>query len=406
MNLNQFFQIFYKEFGGSDTIPEYFTKLVDCFIRLPSNNEERALEAKDEFNPVQKTPTAIYTWINKSGKAARNMNPKIAKAIYDLGDIDKFKDHFEKVATHQQCEKVRDGLRKFHFDATDDNCFDVSGKLLSKIFEFRARRKNDVKPRDIEEYPFVQDSDIVFLQEVGNKCPLCSRKLITTKNGKKLPQYRIVSIYPRVVESKDADKFNAIKKAPKDKGADENMIPLCLNCANAYDIAPTVDDYEKLAKIKEQALNTYKLDQNLQNTSLEQQIADVVKKISQLNDEDVQGNKAEMNPVAVKEKIPNSLMLQLKVTNMVQLFYNIINRQLVHLSEASGLDLDIVVQQFSIAYKKISKYRNTREEQFQSMVTWLQQGLNLSDSYKTACEFVVAFFVQNCEVFEKVETTK
>ena len=31
---------------------------------------------------------------------------------------------------------------------------------------------------------------------------------------------------------------------------------------------------------------------------------------------------------------------------------------------------------------------------------------SVSDSYKTACEFVVAFFVQNCEVFEKVETSK
>lgn len=406
MNLNQFFQIFYKEFGGSDTIPEYFIKLVDCFIRLPSNNEERSLAAKDEFNPVQKTPTAIYTWINKSGKASRNMSPKIAKAIYDLRDVDKFKDYFEKVATSQQCEKVRDRLREFHFDATEDNCFDVSGKLFSKIFEFRSKRKNDVKPLDIEEQSFVQDTDIVFLQEVGNKCSLCNRKLIINRSGKKLPQYRIVSIYPKIIEPKDANKFDAIKKAPTDKGADENLIPLCLNCANTYDIAPTIDDYKKLVKIKERALNTFKLDQNLQNTSLEQQIADVVKKISQLDDEDIKGNKTEMSPVTVKEKIPNSLMLQLKVTNMVQLFYNIINRQLAHLSESTGLDLDIVVQQFSIAYKKIRKYRNTREEQFQSMVTWLQQELNLSDSYKTACEFVIAFFVQNCEVFEKIETAK
>lgn len=406
MNLNQFFQIFYKEFGGSDTIPEYFIKLVDCFIRLPSNNEERLLAAKDEFNPVQQTPTAIYTWINKSGKASRNMSPKIAKAIYDLRDVDKFKDYFEKVATSQQCEKVRDGLREFHFDATDDNCFDVSGKIFSKIFEFRSKGKNNVEPIDIDEQSFVQDTDIFFLQEVGNRCPLCNRKLVITKNGKKLPQYRIVSIYPKTIEPEDANKFDAIKKAPVNKGADENLIPLCLNCANAYDTASAIDDYKKLVEIKKKALNTYKLDQNLKNASLEQQIADVVKKISQLNDEDIKSAKMEMNPVAVKEKIPNSLMLQLKVTNMVQLFYNIINRQLAHLSETSGLDLDIVVQQFSIAYKKISKYRNTREEQFQSMVTWLQQELNLSDSYKTACEFVIAFFVQNCEVFEKVETTK
>lgn len=406
MNLNQFFKIFYKEFGGDDTMPNYFVKLVDCFIRLPSSNEERALAEKDEFNPVQKTPNAIYTWTNKKGKAARNMSPKIAKAIYDLRDPDKFSACFEKKATSQQCKAVRDELRKFHFDATDDNCFDLSGKLLSKIFEFRSKRKNDVKPGDIEERSIVQNTDIVFLQEVGDRCPLCNRKLIVTKNGKKLPQYRVVSIYPKTIDQKESNKFDAIKKAPTDKGADENMISLCLNCANAYELAPSVDDYQKLVSIKEQALNKDELDQKLKNATLERQIVDVVKKISQLNSDDMEKNDIEMNPVAVKEKIPNSLMLQLKVSNMVQLFYNIINRQLTHLSESDGLDLDIVIQQFSIAYKKVRKYRSTRDEQFQAMVAWLEQELNISDSYQTACEFVVSFFVQNCEVFEKVETAK
>lgn len=405
MNLNQFFQIFYKEFGGDDTIPEYFIKLIDSFIRLPSNANERSLAEKDEFNPVQNIST-IYTWISNNGKPPRNMSPKIAKAIYDLRDIDKFNSHFEKIATSQQFEEVRNQFRKFHFDATDDDCFYIAGKVLSKIFEFRSKKKNDVKPEDIEENAFVQDTDIIFLQEAGNKCPLCSKQLIINKYGKKLPQYRTVLIYPLNNEKEIRDKFNAIKKAPTDKGADENKIPLCLNCANSYEMDPTIDDYKKLVKIKEQALNTAQLDQNLQNATLEQQIGKVVKKISKLKSEDLQSIKVEMNPVAVKEKIPNPLILQLKVTNMVQLFYNIINQQLVQLSEASDFDFDVVMYQVSIAYKKICKYSHTREEQFQTMVKWLQKELSLSDEYSTACEFVISFFIQNCEVFKKDETAK
>lgn len=402
MNLNQFFWIFYKEFGVDESIPEYFIELIDCFIRFPSNNEERFLAGKDEFNPVQKTSSAtIYTWVNKKGKATRNMKPKIAKAIYNLRDISKFADYFQKNATDQQFKAISNELRKFHFDANEDNCFDVSARILSKILEFRSEKKNDVKPEDIEEISFVQDTDIIFLQEVGNKCPLCNKKLIVTKHGKKLPQYRIMSIYPENIGKDIKYKLDAIKKAPIDMGADENKIPLCLTCANSYEMDPTLDDYKILVKIKAQALNTAQLDQNLQNANLEKQIRVIVKKISEFKDEDLKIYDVGMDPVTIKEKIPESLMLRLSVTNKVQFYYNIINQQFVDFSESSELDFSIVAFQFSIAYKKIHKFRHTREEQFQSMVSWMQQKLNLTDSYKTACETMIAFFIQNCEVFEK-----
>lgn len=57
-----------------------------------------SLAENNEFNPVQNIST-IYTWISNNRKPPRNMNPKIAKAIYDLRDIDKFNSHFEKIAT-------------------------------------------------------------------------------------------------------------------------------------------------------------------------------------------------------------------------------------------------------------------------------------------------------------------
>ena len=130
----------HKEFGGDDTTPEYFIKLIDSFICLPSNANEHSLAENNEFNPVQNIST-IYTWISNNRKPPRNMNPKIAKAIYDLRDIDKFNSHFEKIATSQQYEEVRNQFRKFHFDATDDDCFYIAGKVLSKVFEFRSTKK-------------------------------------------------------------------------------------------------------------------------------------------------------------------------------------------------------------------------------------------------------------------------
>lgn len=61
-----------------------------------------------------------------------------------------------------------------------------------------------------------------------------------------------------------------------------------LNCVNSYDMDPTIDDYKKLVKIKEQALNTARLNQNLQNATLEQQIGKVIRKLNKLKSEDLQ----------------------------------------------------------------------------------------------------------------------
>lgn len=76
---------------------------------------------------------------------------------------------------------MRYELRNYHFDINDNDSFYTSGKILSKIFEYISKRENDVEPENIEENLFVQDTDIIFLQEVGNKCPLCNKNLKITK---------------------------------------------------------------------------------------------------------------------------------------------------------------------------------------------------------------------------------
>jgi hypothetical protein len=53
----------------------------------------------------------------------------------------------------------------------------MSGKILSKIFEYRSKKKNDIKPEDVKKI-FVQGIGIIFLQEVGTKCTQCNKKII------------------------------------------------------------------------------------------------------------------------------------------------------------------------------------------------------------------------------------
>lgn len=44
----------------------------------------------------------------------------------------------------------------------------------------------------------------------------------------------------------------------------------------------------------------------------------------------------------------------------------------------------------------------SQETIYYDIVEWLMHKLSLSNDYRTACEIVVAFFVQNCEVFDEI----
>lgn len=405
VNLNQFFRIFYKEFGQGSSLPDYFIELVGTFIREPVTHKERVLDQVDKFNPLNDEQlvkrSTISSWLNRNGGKVRNMGRAVAERIYALRDTDKFQQYFENNASIEQCRSVLKQLRNFHFSADEDDCFKISSHIFEKIIEFRTKKKNDVNPEDIELTSFVQDTDIFFLREVGNRCPLCHKLLIKKKNGKNVPQYRITSIFPYWLDQDILGSFEIIKKAPKELDADDNKISLCLNCANSYEKAPEIDEYSKLLKIKKEAINSFDLENQLIGINLEHEVAQVVEKIANLHQQSTDDIDLVMNPVSVKEKLPQNYLLQREITNQVQYYYNIINREFINLSRTDGIEFDEVCEEVRFAFIKVKKFKETKEEQFEAMVDWMQQTLGFYDDRRLACKCVTSFFVQNCEVFEQ-----
>lgn len=139
---------------------------------------------------------------------------------------------------------------------------------------------------------------------------------------------------------------------------------------------------------------------------LESEVIKVVRRIANLGSLDKENIELEMSPAFIKEKIPSPVMLQNKIIFLVQYYYKVIRDEFSRLQRVSDFDFNLVCSQIKSAYYKVKKRNGNREHQFNAMVGWMQQELRLSENERTACECVVAFFVQSCEVFEKVETTK
>lgn len=251
MNLNQFFQIFIHEFGPHESVPDFFIELVNSFIREPSTDEERKAADSGDYNPVENIKRGVISsWFPKKGKSKRNIGSDIAGKIYALRDCDKFIAIFEKKSSADQCRAVSKKLNSFHFAADEENCFEVCSRIFEELLNKRINGDNEVSPEDIGDAVLLGDTDIIFLQEVGNKCPLCGKKLVITKKQKKLAQYQIVNIFPAQLNEETMQDFESIKKAPINLDADENKIPLCLNCSTSYEIDPEIDEYRNLLDIK------------------------------------------------------------------------------------------------------------------------------------------------------------
>jgi hypothetical protein len=66
----------------------------------------------------------------------------------------------------------------------------------------------------------------------------------------------------------------------------------------------------------------------------------------------------------------------------------------------NGFRLEVISMQIRCCFIKMADITEDKEVIFQNMVHWLQ--IKTKCSSTSACEAVISFFVQNCEVFNEV----
>ena len=102
-----------------------------------------------------------------------------------------------------------------------------------------------------------------------------------------------------------------------------------------------------------------------------------------------------MDPVPIKKKIPTG-PLQIKVTALATQYYGFLRNQFQCMDRNRMGKFDIIAQQIKIAALKAGQETFILDDVFNAIVRWLFEKTNAS---RSSCEVVIAFFIQNCEVF-------
>lgn len=242
----------------------------------------------------------------------------------------------------------------------------------------------------------VPESDLYFLLEVNSTCPKCGKALVQLKSSHSLPGYVITEIVPTNPTQTTRKALGDLLHGSTGPNPSDNLIALCLNCSNTYSRHTTRFECESLKAIKEKLRRNYDAATMLDKMYLEEQIETVLRKIPLDSIEDITET-LEYSALRVREKISHNVPLIIKTEGFVVQYYRFIKSVFSQMEREGAIDFDEVASDVKRSYKKLAAGMYSEEEIFSYLVDWFMKKTNTRNMLP--CEIIVAFFVQNCEVF-------
>lgn len=257
-----------------------------------------------------------------------------------------------------------------------------------KVFAYKQKR---VEPTDGQK--------LILLGEVHGFCPLCGSTLMRNgaRNVNKL--FEIAHIFPCNPTSDDMQQLDGVELYGDNSESMHNKIALCKICHYDYDHNKTKEKYNKLLKIKKNLERAYSISNELAECNLENELQEVLLRLKDLKADDVVGLELSFDAVKVDQKIEDSYLLLNKVKNNVVSYFRFIQENLKELCESSNTDFELIASNIKTIYFKCKRNRMNQEEIFSTMTDWIVSKTQCS---QTAAEIIISFFVQDCEVYDKL----
>ena len=284
-------------------------------------------------------------------------------------------------------DKKRDELLKLYNEGKE-------GTFLGELFLYVVNRPNT--PGD----SFVGYEDAPLIGEANYECPLCHSKLVDTVKEKPVKRFEITQIFPEGLSKDKGKELATVYPKPKDLDSPDNLIALCDRCSKDYLSDPTADDYKKLRDIKTILSRNFKAKEAVSAVELEEYIRVVLDALAQVDDS-VQLVPLEYDAIHIDKKIPDFILkneIQIKVLQ----YY----RYIESIFSDSETDFDLIASEIKMSSMKLEKSGMSQPDIIEYLAEWIRNKTSLGTESKTACRIVVAFFIQNCEVFYKDEVSK
>lgn len=224
---------------------------------------------------------------------------------------------------------------------------------------------------------------VTCVSEVYSKCPFCKHDLLDEISGQTIEEYRII-------------KFPIIGR----RGQFEH-IAVCNNCYEKYKDTSNDSIIRSLNDKKKTIMAKKSFDKSVDALEMEKEISLVLEALSVADPTELPV--FQYSPVEVRQKIYNDRMLFSKVWSNVVQYFPFVEDKLRQLNNERRLTYERITADVKRAYLEFASNETNKEKIFNQLCEWLAE--KAQTDKKTACEAIISYYIQNCEVFER-ETTE
>ncbi|MGN0605024.1 MAG: ABC-three component system protein [Oscillospiraceae bacterium] len=264
-------------------------------------------------------------------------------------------------------------------------------EFLANFLLYVINRENRIIGKSVDR------DDIPLLAEVDFRCPICHKQLIEQIKNSTIKKYDIVQIFPDNRKDIDLGTDRPIKI-----DAPINLIALCRDHAEEYIIEPTKELYDKLTKLKRQTSTLHACRIDINDASLDDEIKSVLVGLANIP-QNAKLEELPLEALRLDQKIlpENSLLLNDEMTRVLR-YYHYIENIFSSMERDGTGNFNLIASEISVAYQKLSKSSLSQEEIVNELADWIKNKSGVGDKNIRACHIVVAYFIQNCEVFDEI----
>lgn len=240
----------------------------------------------------------------------------------------------------------------------------------------------------------------LHLIEVKNVCPLCG--CILQQKGQRKPGaqlFEIAHIFPNSPTKEQLEVLEGVEVLGDNSESFENKIALCMKCHTQQDYHTSKNEYLKLVSIKKRLNLEFTLKEISDTLGLEKDIKIIIEKLVDINMDEI----AKLNYLAVSltnKFTRDDELLKNKIKQYIDNYYYFIKNEFQNLDEKTGFSFEALCCQVRAAFIKFEKEGAAKMQIYDSLVDWIYN--KTASLNKIACEAIISFFVQNCEVFREI----
>ncbi len=282
---------------------------------------------------------------------------------------------------------------------TDTSVYPSAAELLNRIILRASRQKRGTAAGAQSRKPG-DEAELSLIQESNGKCALCSKRILAVRKGVLQSSAVITRITPESLDSVERLAYEREGIAFPEAGTLDDYIALCPSCASSYKCFRSPEQVRRALEAKEKLRARQSFQERLCIIDVESEIVATIEALCNIKQQEIA--RLRMDALELCNKITaNEPLLKDRVSNDVAKYYRFIEENFRRQARELGTSFDsLVAAQVRLAFESIKAIEGSQSTTYQLLVDWLQEKA-CSDS-REACEIVISFFVQNCEVFDEL----